>query len=208
MKKLLYFTLVICLTLSACSKKSDVKPNTVSINGAVYSTVVIGTQTWTTTNYNGPGGQDQSPSPFSSGKFYTFAEAQAIPLPKGWRVPTGADFDNLAILAGATKDSGGGVDYRSINISKLISTNSWPLGLGTDSLGFNALPAGYTPAPGVFGDQGTLAWFWSSTTDHNQYELIFQIVQQSVQNSGAGVAGIGPDFGSGIAASVRFVKDN
>ena len=134
MKKLLILTLVASATLFSCSKSSTSKPqtaNTVTINGTAYNTVTIGTQTWTTVNYNGDGGvnyNNSSTNVAANGKLYTLTEAKAITLPTGWALPTQDDYTTLL----ATSSAFG-----------LMSKSSWTTGGGTDVSGFNALPVGY-----------------------------------------------------------------
>ncbi|HEY8929091.1 MAG TPA: FISUMP domain-containing protein [Mucilaginibacter sp.] len=94
------------ITFVSCSKKSDTRPNdnSVTINGTNYSVVAIGGQTWTSVNYNGEGGinyNNGSINNAADGKLYTIAEAQAIKLPKGWRLPTRDDFNKLLVSIGA-----------------------------------------------------------------------------------------------------------
>jgi len=125
MKKLLFLAFVIGTTLSSCSKKSNPKPtNTVTINGASYATVSIGTQTWTSVNYNGPGGTiNTSLNEAIYGKYYTIAEMQAISLPTGWRVPTEADFVTLLKSQGnVTQQSDGTIELASLGIKGFKGT--------------------------------------------------------------------------------------
>lgn len=139
MNKILTSLAFVSILLSACSTKSnDPTPNNdptpsgiVTINGTNYGTVVIGGQTWTAVNYNGPGGVNYGNSSTNSsslGKLYTFDEAEAVVLPAGWRVPTQDDFQTLEF-----QEDG----------KALMSKTSWTIGGGNDSSGFSAKPAGY-----------------------------------------------------------------
>ena len=72
--------------------------------------------------------------------------------PEGWRIPTDDDFNKLLQEVGAT------------NGNKLKSTSGWENGgNGTNSLGFNATPAGYRNATGLFNPKGRLTCWWTLT---------------------------------------------
>ncbi len=197
MRKLICLSLILIISVSACSKKNETKTptNTISIGGDNYNTIVIGTQTWTATNYNGTGGV---------GGFYTFAQATAINLPAGWRLPTQKDFNNLLKLAGGTLDSYGNVD--NANALALMSATGWSGGNGTNSLGFNALSIGYGIYPGpAYVGSGIYAAFWSSSflVAGEPFDLIIQHID-SYPASVVLDNGLNPDD----YASIRFVKDN
>ena len=194
LKKLICLSIII-LIFNACSKKNEtITPaNTVSIGGDNYSTVVIGTQTWTAANYYGTGGL---------GEFYTFAQATAINLPAGWRLPNHNDFNNLLESAGGTLDSYGFVD--NANPLTLMSKTGWSTVNGTNSLGFNALPDGSAVSPGpTYIGQGTTAQFWSSSLliPGEPFTLIIYVPSNG---SNAYVDKWVPDY----YACLRFVKDN
>jgi len=179
MRKLLQLSLIIPFLLIGC-KKSNVKPApvvlpTVTINGADYSYVKIGNLYWTTVNYNGPGGVNYDDSTVNLpayGKYYTFAEATSITLPTGWRLPTFADFENLMNTVGKV-DTGVASFHEypldSVYSVKLRSTTGWGQFNGTNTSGFNALPAGFYYYQGVIPNsptwyqKGSSASFWSST---------------------------------------------
>lgn len=119
----------------------------------------IGTQTWTTVNYDGEGGiafGGTIPKP-EYGKYYTFAELHALTLPEGWRIPTMQDYTTLAEANGIVI-----ADYRAHaeNIKALTSTTNWKNIPGTNTSGFNAYPAGYGFGPMAPID-GDIAEFWT-----------------------------------------------
>ncbi|MDB5154527.1 MAG: hypothetical protein JWR54_3278 [Mucilaginibacter sp.] len=89
MKKTLTLFSCVLILLSACSKKSTPALNplaSVTISGKAYGTIIIGSQTWTTQNYDGPGGVANAQES-SVGKFYLSSELSSIELPTGWRIP-------------------------------------------------------------------------------------------------------------------------
>jgi len=119
--------------------------STVTINGIDYSTVVIGTQTWTTINYNGTGGANFNNSSTNNpvyGKFYTLTEANAVQLPTGWRVPTNVDIAKLVTYLGGTANTQGNIIGDATAATKWMSKDSWTNGSGTKTTGFNAYPGG------------------------------------------------------------------
>ncbi len=211
-KLLLGLVLLATLGLTSCKKDND-PPNDntqVLIGDKLYRTTKIGNQLWMTQNYSGPDGvyytENNTPKE-EYGKFYTLAEAKAIPLPQGWRLPTKDDFKNLVVAIGANweqADPNFGYSEDIDEIKKLLSKTGWPSNLGTDASGFNAHPSG--KFEGVFTLQGHTAYFWtSSTTAGDNYPIFFHLVQAD----NAGYAEY-TDHGSsleGVKMSVRFVKD-
>ena len=153
---------LVAFAFSACDQDDDdnVAPPTVTIEGSKYPTVVIGTQTWTSANYAGPGGvayDAGNPKP-EYGRYYAKAELDAITLPEGWRIPTQADYTKLAQFYGIVIPSHGS---DTEDIKSLISKTNWNNVSGTNTSGFNAYPAGY-----IFGSSspidGDIAEFWTS----------------------------------------------
>lgn len=209
MKKTITTLACVAILLSACSKKSnDPTPGNdptpsgiVAINGTNYGTVIIGGQTWTAVNYNGPGGVNYGNSPKNNsmlGKLYTFDEAEAVVLPAGWRLPTTDDFETLEFLA----------DGKS-----LMSKTSWTIGGGNDSSGFSAKPAGYYNKSS-FAGMGTDAVFVSNVSPaatfpyipHVQSFDVFQISHNGNPVTYAFVTDILTT--STDRGAIRFVKDN
>jgi len=180
MKKLLLPFFGIAILLSSCSKGGDssqptesgngnvTTTQTVSIGGTSYPTVKIGTQTWTSVNYNGSGGANYtSANDPVYGKLYTVAESKAITLPAGWRLPTKADFETLVKNYAYKVDVDGFYNILPDGTKKLKSTTGWTIMNGDNTSGFSALAAGIGVIPttslGQFQDKGLDAWFISST---------------------------------------------
>ena len=214
MKNNILIGLIFAGMLFACSKSSN-KPQqssnttTVTINGTAYNTVIIGTQTWTSVNYNGPGGVNYNNGANNAtyGKLYTWAEAQAISLPAGWRLPTANDFNNLMIAIGAQNLGNGNYLPSGTEPLQLMSNSGWSTTNGTNTLGFSAEPAGFYDQVSSnnqqFNSEGNGALFLSATPymSHGPSPLSFAV--------GAGNAAL-TDLVllQTDAASVRFVKDN
>jgi uncharacterized protein (TIGR02145 family) len=223
MKKLLFLVVITGVMLTSCSKKSNPTPtkqssNTVTINGTVYTTVVIGTQTWTTVNYNGTGGVNYNNSSTNNpnyGKLYTLAEAQAISLPSGWRLPTQTDATKLLVYLGATGASNIGADGDSTVSIKLKSKSAWTLTQGNNNSGFNAYPSG-DANNGTYELLGQAAEFWTSSVDSYNDQYILGIYNDSeadgnyapIIENDAGIDYIPTGNVSTFRMSIRFVKDN
>ena len=133
------------IVLFACSKKHSVDPessNSVLVNGTTYPTVTIGSQVWTTLNYNGPGGY-HSVDFNQYGDYYTRSQALIIKLPSGWRIPTIADYETLIRHYSPLTDIDGRPYADQMRVVPLISTTGWSSNNGTNESGFNSAPAGY-----------------------------------------------------------------
>jgi len=190
---------IIIIFLMACKDDSPVpSSDSIIIEGTEYQTTKIGTLTWTTVNYAGPGGvnYDASNSKPEYGKYYSMAELGEITLPEGWRIPTDADYTALAEFYGVTIP---GSISQSDAIKSLTSTTRWKHVQGLNTSGFNAYPGGY-----IFGTSdpmdGDIAEFWT-----NQGHTL------SIQEAGANQNSLriafydssnSPDF----RFNVRFVK--
>ena len=97
--------------------------------------------------------------------WYALNDARGL-APKGWRVPTSDDFNELYEFL---RENGGNI------IGKLKSKNSWISDdgysteeevNGTDDYGFCALPGGFIQESGDFMDLGIKAFFWTSEETH------------------------------------------
>lgn len=206
------------LLLASCKKNNPSKSRfgSVTINGRAYQTVVIGAQTWTTENYDGPGGiASPRDDEATLGKYYLFAELSAITLPSSWRIPTQTDFVNLLKLQGAiTLEYYGGITLDPPAVVHLrANTTNWKVP-GDNQSGFNALPAGnYNSYLHNFPNLNAYATFWSSTPGTNTlqppsecilvisgYDTPSEIVQDAVVDPSTSVLSQG--------YSLRFVKDN
>ena len=216
MKKLFTLVIVVTTAFSACSKKNNEpiplnlksSDSTVTIAGDVYPVVKIGTQTWTSVNYRGPGGIFNTGYldgyNVQHGKLYTPQEASQITLPAGWRLPTYDDYLNLMITRGARQNSDGSYSATLAVAQSLMATFGWDEGGGNNYSGFTALPTGFYHLNNFYGT-GNGASFLHSSIEGTPPDLGFTI-------------GPGPDgkpfIYLGIVlldedrCSVRFVKGN
>jgi uncharacterized protein (TIGR02145 family) len=196
----LFLVFLLAVLLSAC-KEDDVTPdNSVVIEGTAYPTIEIGTQTWTSANYAGPGGVsfNEAGAMPEYGKYYSKVELEAIAIPQGWRIPTQDDFKKLAEFHGISLPS---MTTHSEFIKALISEENWNHVVGTNTSGFNAHPGGYIFGTGEPLD-GDIAEFWATGG-----------ITLSIQEGGASLSDLrmtlyqsdnSPDF----KFNIRFVKDN
>lgn len=205
MKKLIRI-LILCCSIAISCKKEAQNPqdtSTVSINGNTYKTLAIGNQIWTIENYSGSGGI--ASSNLAYGKLYTYDEANAVPLPKEWRLPSADDYRTLMLSIGATKNANGQVSANSTITQKLMSTTGWKFINGNNGSGFNATPAGYYESGLKEGGETFRAWTTSYIgSGSNRFDLIFDLSTDSSKDAWAGLA---DDKWPGYRLSLRFVRN-
>jgi uncharacterized protein (TIGR02145 family) len=194
-----FFLLTIFALVISCNEDTPIaSAEHVIIGGKEYALVKIGNQTWTASNYAGPGGvsYDGNSKP-EYGKYYSKTELDAIEIPAGWRIPTVEDYTALAQSYGIPIPSTTGYGEA---IKALTSTTNWKHVQGTNTSGFNAFPGGY-----IFGStgplDGDLAEFWAAGG-----------ITFSIQEAGANLSSLrltfydssnSPDY----RFNVRFVKE-
>lgn len=95
--------------------------------------------------------------------------------PKGWHVPTTAEWNVLITKLGGNEEAG----------LKIKSTNGWGYGNGDDSNGLELTPGGYRHGEGFFDKQGLEGWYWNSS---GTAEFLYKsgIREASVYNPGRG----------------------
>jgi len=169
---------------------SSIEDNFVSdIDGNVYHTVTIGTQTWLvedlkTTRYrNGDSiehisdnttwgnttngaycNYDNNPiNVITYGRLYNWAavnDSRNI-APQGYHVPTNTEWETLVNYLGGLDVAGGKI--------KEAGTSHWwaPNNGATNESGFTGLPGGYRNASGTYLALGGASLWWTSTTLNN-----------------------------------------
>ena len=179
--------LVLLLTSANSCKKDDTTAPTgtvTDIDGNVYNTVTIGTQTWMaenlkTTKYNDdtnipnvtdaetwaglstPGYcwcENNIANKTTYGALYNWYTVNTGKLaPTGWHVPTLEDFTTLETYLGGEEVAGGKL--------KEVGFTHWndPNTGATNESGFTALPGGFCDANGFFGRPGNYGDWWTST---------------------------------------------
>lgn len=179
-----------------------------SRDGKVYATVKIGSQTWMAQNleYRTKTGTrawgDDMGNVKKYGYLYDWAAAREA-CPKGWRLPSDADWKMLELHLGMAPDEFEKNRKRAEGLGlKLKSATGWyENGNGNNGSGFNALPGGAC----LFYDNsyhflGELAYFWTSTAEGNQdaYARVFRYDETYAERS---------LFAKSNSLSVRCVKD-
>lgn len=194
-----FFLVLFQIFAAGCDDNSPASSeDVVFIEDTPYKTKKIGTLTWTTSNYAGPGGvdYDESNSKPEYGKYYSLVEIGDIELPEGWRIPTDEDYIALAQFYNITIPS---PINQSDAIKALTSTTHWNHVQGTNTSGFNAYPGGY-----IFGASapinGDIAEFWT-----NEGHTL------SIQEAGANLSSLRVTFYDSSTSAdyrfnVRFVK--
>lgn len=163
LKRIAWSTIpLLALSLAGCSSRSPTQagPETVAIGGEDYPVVVAAGRSWTARNYRGPGGVPYrgNEDRLDYGRYYTYPEVLAIPLPTGWRIPTIDDYKALAKSQGVVFTGDNATSQEAVG--RLVSTTLWTNVQGTNASGFNAYPAGYC-FPGQDPLPGDIAEFWA-----------------------------------------------
>ena len=138
-------------------------------DGTRYKTVRIGNQIWLAENLkykcsDSYSYKDNKSNDENYGRLYTYY-ALTKACPKGWHVPSDAEWEELAYYAKEHKDSNGTGTSLKANHSCWECDNNTPL--GTNQFGFSAWAAGYKDSLTFYFDQGYGAYFWSTTEDSN-----------------------------------------
>jgi uncharacterized protein (TIGR02145 family) len=216
---ILFFALL--LNCNPASSKSSSTNTVTDIDGNVYHTVTIGTQTWTVENlkatkYNDGtaipnitdnttwGGlatgaycwyNDSSTYKNTYGALYNWYAINTGKLaPTGWHVPTSADWDTLSAYLGGDDTAGG--KLKETGTAHWLSPNAG----ATNETGFSALPGGCRDLNGSFGDIGSFCYLWSAT------ELMATDAgTRSLSSDGYAIAKFNSYKQSGF--SVRLLKD-
>jgi uncharacterized protein (TIGR02145 family) len=172
-------------------------------DGKVYKTVKIGTQTWMAENlnYNVSGskcyGEDGQAYNYDSGNVTTLTSAEIQSncnkygrlydwnmakkaCPKGWHLPSNAEWDKLYRFADGT--SGKESPYNYYTASKYLKTKEgWndyegESGNGEDRFGFSALPGGLGYSDGDFLHVGYLGIWLSSSENRGHYGYGYTVI--------------------------------
>jgi uncharacterized protein (TIGR02145 family) len=218
MRKLLFLVIITAAALLSYTKQ-DISPTpkvsgksgidtAVTIAGDVYPVVQIGSQSWTSVNYRGPGGIYNTgyneEGGLMHGKLYAPPEASQIVLPTGWRIPSHDDYLALLIVRGATKNSDGSYSVTLAVAESLMSKSGWEERGGNNYSGFSALPTGFYHLSSYFGT-GNGASFLHTLVVGSAPDQAFMIGRGP---TGQPLILLGISLFDDDRCSVRFVKDN
>ena len=193
------------------------------IDGNTYKTVTIGTQTWMaenlrTTTYNDGTAivnvtDDDEWSALTTGAYCNYNNTTSTDTiatygrlynwhavntgklaPKGWHVPSDAEWTELIDYLGGRSVAGGKL--------KETGTTHWyrPNDGATNETGFTALPGGSRGSGGAFGGIGGYGFWWSATEFNATYAW-YRSMNFNTSN-------VGRNYGSKeVGFSVRCARD-
>ena len=192
------------------------------IDGNVYKTVTIGTQTWMAENLKVTRYNDGTAIPnvtdnaawagLSTGAYcwynndishkatygalYNWYAVNTGKLaPAGWHVPTDGEWTTLTTYLG---ESVAGDKLTETGISHWANPNAG----ATNETGFTALPGGHSD--GFFGFIGYIGCWWSAT-EYDPYSVFFRSLGLGPIN---GIVSRGINWNKSVGYSVRCVKDD
>jgi len=133
--------------------------------------------------------------------WYAVDDARGL-CPIGWHVPSDGDFMTLEMEVGMSESAANSTGWRTgLSVgsqlkSSIADSPSWN---GTNTTGFSALPAGFRRNDALFFNEGSNAYFWTSSSyeDFAWYRSL-----------ATGLAGVGRfDGNRKNGNSVRCVRD-
>lgn len=166
------------VTLTATSNSAsstETKANFITVRGTftdsrdnqTYSIIEIGEQTWfaENLNYEVPDSWCYDNDPANGdvyGRLYPWSEVQTA-CPGGWHTATDEEWKTLEMHLGMSQADADGTETRGTDEGKkLKSTSAWPPeDIGTDEVGFNAIPAGIYNPTGNFHYMGSYTSWWT-----------------------------------------------
>ena len=135
-------------------------------DGETYGTITVEGQTWMADNLRWAGGlsdvNDQAPDE-TYGRYYTWLAARSA-CPDGWHLPTTSEWEDLEVNMGLPPTERG--FFHSDNrIGRAMKTTSgWDGdGNGSNTVGFNVVPAGTWLGVAAEHPIGSRATFWTDT---------------------------------------------
>ncbi|MGL5888829.1 MAG: FISUMP domain-containing protein, partial [Bacteroidia bacterium] len=154
-------------------------------DGKTYPVIQVGNQLWMAQNldYAAPSGSafynNNQANEATYGRLYT-VQAATTNIPKDWRLPSQADWNNLIAAAG---------------------TNAYAALIAGGSMGLNAQLGGYTDTNGVSSQLGVLGYYWSQSPQGGSGNFYASFSSRSSSVSAAGALPVNNML------SVRYVRD-
>jgi len=224
LKLLLLFSLLVITACKKESTKPEDEGNgtATDIEGNTFKTVSIGSQVWMAENLKVTHFRNGDPIPLISDdsqwydltsgaccnydndltkvevygrlyNWYAVNDSRKI-APKGWHVPSDAEWQALIDYLGGDEVAGGKL--------KETGTDYWtgPNTGATNESGFSALPGGFRDAYGNFNSIGGSAWFWTTTasSDHAAWYWMLSYAQANAVHE---------TYSKRSAYSVRCIQD-
>lgn len=179
---------------TGCTK--DEETSITDIDGNIYSSVTIGTQTWMAENLKTTRYNDRSPIPLVKdelefrklttpaycwyhnnetyyknlyGALYNWYSVKTGKLcPTGWHVPTDTEFETLADFLGGREVAGGKLKEAGTRHWKTPNTGA------TNEVGFTALPGGFRNHSGLFNYwcNRLIGYWWTSSEKRSSWHII------------------------------------
>jgi len=167
-----------------------------SRDGKKYGIINIGDQTWMSENLNFDAkgskcyNNDQANCAIY-GRLYN-GETAKTACPKGWHLPSEAEWQSLVDFAGGKEIAG----------EKLKTKCGWnDNGDGTDNYGFSAMPGGNFSSDGNFDYIGFSGYWWCKRATSNSYYKYFRLLSYNSEEAGLDYANENFFF------SIRCIKD-
>jgi uncharacterized protein (TIGR02145 family) len=116
--------------------------------------------------------------------FRSIQDARKI-APKGWRVPTDADWIELEKHIGMSTEAANAFGWRGEKEANLLTakySKGWPEFsplYGEDSFGFNAVPGGCITLLNAINNAGNAAFWWTATEDNDDAYYRYIDAQQT-----------------------------
>ena len=162
----------------------------------LYKVVTIGTQVWMAENLNygttnSSCYSDEASNCTKYGRLYTWA-AMSDACPSGWHLPDTTEWNVLITAVGDTSTAG----------SYLKSVTGWDDSIGGKDGFFSALPAGFLHFVMGYKNEGSRAFFWSSTERDANAAYCMELYHDA---NGAHLNG---NYHKDNGLSVRCLKNN
>jgi len=204
LRELITIVCGLTLALSSCKKDNNTTSSVVKdVDGNVYKTVTIGTQTWMVENLKTTKYNDSTPIPIVTdgldwklssaayfnynniasnaityGRLYNWYAVNTGKLaPKGWHVPSIAEWDTLQTYLIANGYNYDGSTTGNYIAKSMASKTGWDSSTSAGCIGnnpntnnksgFTALPGGYRYYDGSFYHVGFESYWWSTTESYS-----------------------------------------